>query len=45
MNESGMIITQMGVHDRSEMVAVPGTPCELPLFNSNSNIKAFTVLL
>jgi hypothetical protein len=27
VDESGMIKNQMGMHNRSEMFAVPGTPC------------------
>jgi hypothetical protein len=27
VDESGMIRTQMGMHNRSEMVAVQGSPC------------------
>jgi hypothetical protein len=37
MNESGTIITQMGTHNRSEMVAVHGTPCVITPRNSNLN--------
>jgi hypothetical protein len=30
MYESGMIVTQVGKHNRSVMVAVYGTPCVIP---------------
>jgi hypothetical protein len=30
VDESGMIRTQVGVHNRSEMAAVLGTPCAIP---------------
>jgi hypothetical protein len=30
VDESGMIRTQMGMHNRSEMVAVLGAPCAIP---------------
>jgi hypothetical protein len=36
VNESGMIGTQIGTHNRSEMVAVLGTPCAIPSHYSNS---------
>jgi len=36
-----MIITQLGTHNRSEMVAVPGTPCAIPHNNRNSNPSSF----
>jgi len=36
VDESGMIRTQMGTHNISEMVAVLGTPCAIPSRNSNS---------
>jgi hypothetical protein len=36
---SGMIRTQMVKHNNSVMVAVYGTPCEMPPLNSNSNIS------
>jgi hypothetical protein len=36
LDESGMIGTQMGTHNRSEMVAVLGMPCVIPPYNSNS---------
>jgi hypothetical protein len=32
-----MIRTQMGTHNRSEVVAVHGNPCAIPPCNSNSN--------
>jgi hypothetical protein len=32
-----MIRTQMGTHNRSEMVTVHGNPCAIPPCNSNSN--------
>jgi hypothetical protein len=34
--ESGMIRTEMGMHNRSEMVAMYGKPCVIPSHNSNS---------
>jgi hypothetical protein len=36
VDESGMIRTQMGTHNRSQIVAVLGTPCAIPRHNSNS---------
>jgi hypothetical protein len=36
VDESGMIITQMGMHNRSEKVAVHWTPCATPPHNSNT---------
>jgi hypothetical protein len=30
-----MISTQMGMHNRSVMVAVYGSPCAIPLFDGN----------
>jgi hypothetical protein len=36
VEEAGMIRTQMGTHNRSEMVAVQGSPCAPA---PNSNIK------
>jgi hypothetical protein len=42
VNESGMIITQMGSHNRSEVVAVHGTPCSTPPLNGNSNYLPHT---
>jgi hypothetical protein len=35
VDESGMIITQMGTHNRSEIVAVHGTAYVIPPHNSN----------
>jgi hypothetical protein len=40
--ESGVFRTQMGNHDRSEKVAVLGTPCTVP--PRNSNVNAYTFL-
>jgi hypothetical protein len=37
MGESGVIKTQMRKHNRSEMLAVYGTPGRYHLLNSNSN--------
>jgi hypothetical protein len=37
MDELGMIRTQMGTHNKSEIVAVLGTPCAIPPRNVNSN--------
>jgi hypothetical protein len=37
VDESGMIINQIGIHDISEMVEMHATPCAIPLGNSNSN--------
>jgi hypothetical protein len=34
VHESGIITTQMGTHNRSEMVAVLGMPCAIPPRNS-----------
>jgi hypothetical protein len=34
VDESGIIITQMGTHTRS-MVVMHGTPCAIPLCSSN----------
>jgi hypothetical protein len=34
-----MIITQMGMHNTSEMVALHGMLCVIPPHNSNSNIQ------
>jgi hypothetical protein len=39
MDESGMNITQIGRNNRSEMVAVHGTPCPIPLRNINNYSK------
>jgi hypothetical protein len=36
MDESGLIKTQMGTQNRPEMVAVLGTPREIPPRNSSS---------
>jgi hypothetical protein len=36
VDESGMIRTQMGTHNRLEMVAITGTPWAIPPRNSNS---------
>jgi hypothetical protein len=36
VNESGMMVTQMGTHNRLDSVVVPGTPCTIPPRNSNS---------
>jgi hypothetical protein len=36
VDDSGMIRTQMGMHNRSVMVTVHGTPCVIQLRNSNS---------
>jgi hypothetical protein len=36
-DESGMIITLMGMHNRSVMVAMLGTPCAIPPRNSKRN--------
>jgi hypothetical protein len=38
-----MIKTQMGTHNRSEMVAVLGIPCTIPPHYSNSNCKVLLV--
>jgi hypothetical protein len=35
VDDSGMIRTQMGMHNRSVMVTVHGTPCVIQLRNSN----------
>jgi hypothetical protein len=35
VNEPGKIRTQVGRHDKSEIVAVCGTPCAIPPRNSN----------
>jgi hypothetical protein len=37
VDDSGMIITQMGKHNRSEIVAVQWTLCTIPPCNSNNN--------
>jgi hypothetical protein len=37
VDESEMIRIQMGMHNRSEMVAVYGIPCVIPHHNTNSN--------
>jgi hypothetical protein len=37
VNESGNIRNQMGVQNRSEMVAVHGTPCAILTRKSNIN--------
>jgi hypothetical protein len=34
VHESGIITTQMGTHNRSEMVTVLGMPCAIPPRNS-----------
>jgi hypothetical protein len=34
---SEMVLTQMGTYNRSEMISVLGTPCELPLCITSSN--------
>jgi hypothetical protein len=34
VDESGMIKTQIGTHNTSEMVALLGTPCAIPPHNS-----------
>jgi hypothetical protein len=36
VDELGMIKTQIGTQNRSEMVAVHGTPCAIPPCNSNT---------
>jgi hypothetical protein len=36
VHASGMIRTQMWTHNRSEMIAVLGTPFEIPPRNNNS---------
>jgi hypothetical protein len=41
VDESGMIRIQMGMHNRSDMVAVYGTPCVIPHHNSNSNSNKY----
>jgi hypothetical protein len=38
VDELGMIRTQMGKHNRSEMVAVLGTPCAIPLVRTDNFI-------
>jgi hypothetical protein len=35
VDESGIINAPIGTHNTSEMVAVLGTPCAIPLRNSN----------
>jgi hypothetical protein len=35
-DESGIVRTQMGKHNRPDMVAVYGTPCAIPPRNCNS---------
>jgi hypothetical protein len=37
VNESGIVITQTGTQNRSEMFAVHGTPCAKPPHSSNDN--------
>jgi hypothetical protein len=39
VDESGMIRTQMGKHNRSVMVPVLGTPCTTPTRDSNRKSK------
>jgi hypothetical protein len=41
VDESGMIITRMGMHNRSEMVAVHRKPCAIPPRNSNTGADFF----
>jgi hypothetical protein len=38
MGVSATIITQMGTHNGSEMVALYGTPCAIPPLSCNCNI-------
>jgi hypothetical protein len=47
VDETGMIRNQMETHNRSEIVAVLGTPCAIPSRNSNSAemVKTFLKLL
>jgi hypothetical protein len=40
-----MITTQMRTHNRSEMVAVCGTPCGIPYSNSNMGVRINQKLL
>jgi hypothetical protein len=42
VDKSGMIRTQMGMHNRSEMVAVLGMPCTIPPCNSNSSMLYYS---
>jgi hypothetical protein len=39
VDESGMNRTQKGMHNRSEIVAVYGTPSAIPPHNSNNLVK------
>jgi len=39
VDESGMIRTQIGMHNRSEMFTVHGMPCTISLCNSNSSFR------
>jgi hypothetical protein len=39
VDESGMIGTQMGTHNRSEMVVVLGTPCAIPPLTVTMQLK------
>jgi hypothetical protein len=45
VDESGMIRTQMGMHNRSEMVTLLGTPCLIPPQNRNSNNNSSSILM
>jgi hypothetical protein len=38
MDESGMIRTQIGMHNKSQMVTVHEMPCAIPLHNSKLHI-------
>jgi hypothetical protein len=40
VDESGMIRTKMGMHNRLQMVAVLKTPCKIPSINSKSEQSA-----
>jgi hypothetical protein len=43
MDESGMIKTQMGMHNRSEMITVLGTPCVISSCDRNSKSNSNTL--
>jgi hypothetical protein len=39
VDESGVIRTQMGTHNRTYMIIVLGTPCAIPARNSYSQVR------
>jgi hypothetical protein len=45
VDESGMIRTEMGTHNRPEIVAVYGTPFATPPRNSNSRYEIVLLTL